>query len=231
MTRASTRGCAAPTSVIRGDSAVCEPWPLPEVDGRIVTPANRDGGADLPSARRTDAMQRRAYEEGFALGRKEGRERGLEEGRAQARIEHRERVERLKALFDVLAAPLAELDAEVERAIVDLAMLVARHLVRRELKTDPGEVVAVVREAIAHLPVAARNPRIRLNPDDLELVREVLAPADGEGGWRLEADPLVTRGGCLVETETSLIDATVEARLAAIVARALGGERASDRGT
>ena len=41
--------------------------------------------------------------------------------------------------------------------------------------------------------------------------------------------PLVARGGCVVETETSRIDATVESRIAAIASKMFGGERESDR--
>ena len=48
--------------------------------------------------------------------------------------------------------------------------------------------------------------------------------------WRVEADPLISRGGCIVETETSRIDATVESRIAAIASKMFGGERESDRG-
>ncbi|MCC7410876.1 MAG: flagellar assembly protein FliH [Gammaproteobacteria bacterium] len=213
--------------IARDDARTVERWALPEVGGE---PGLRCG-AGLATTRGKEHPHNQAYQEAFELGRRDGRERGYAEGQAAAREDVGQRLRRLKALFDALVHPFAVLDAEVERSVVELAMLVARHLVRRELRADPGEVIGVVREAIAHLPVAARNPRIRLNPDDLELVRDVLALADGEQGWRLEPDPLIARGGCLVETSTSFIDATVEARLAAIVARALGGERSGDRGT
>ena len=102
---------------------------------------------------------------------------------------------------------------------------------RRELKTEPGEVVGVVRETLKYLPVASRGIRLRLNPDDSELVRDALSLGHDVLDWQLEADPLIARGGCIVETESSRIDASVEARLAAIVAKMFGGERESDRET
>jgi flagellar assembly protein FliH len=46
--------------------------------------------------------------------------------------------------------------------------------------------------------------------------------------WKLIEDVVISRGGCKVLTETSAIDATVENRLAAIVATVLGGEREED---
>jgi flagellar assembly protein FliH len=46
--------------------------------------------------------------------------------------------------------------------------------------------------------------------------------------WRIVEDPLITRGGCKVDTEVSHIDATVENRLAAVIATLFGGEREHD---
>ena len=92
-----------------------------------------------------------------------------------------------------------------------------------------GEVVGVVRETMRHLPIAPRAARIRLHPEDVELVQHAFALRDDTKSWRLEPDPLVTRGGCVVETDSSRIDASVESRLAAIASRMLGGEREGDR--
>ncbi|RMG30702.1 MAG: flagellar assembly protein FliH, partial [Gammaproteobacteria bacterium] len=49
-----------------------------------------------------------------------------------------------------------------------------------------------------------------------------------ERDWKLVEDPTLSRGGCRVETESSRIDATVEQRLHAVLARFLGGERQGD---
>ncbi len=46
--------------------------------------------------------------------------------------------------------------------------------------------------------------------------------------WRIQDDPTLTRGGCRVETNTSSIDASVERRLGAVIAKVLGDERKED---
>ncbi len=206
-----------------GDAAV-KVWQPPAVDGPL-----SDGGASapvrrLPTAGELEALQQQAYREGFDSGRRDG----YEAGSAAAESDYRARLDLLGGLFDTLSRPLEELDQEVVDATAELAVLIARHLVRRELKTAPGEIVAVVRAAIGTLPVAQRNPRIRLNPEDLALIEEVMGGRDDKLDWRLEGDPLISRGGCLVETDTSFVDATVEARLAAIVSQMLGGGRETD---
>ncbi len=176
-------------------------------------------GPELAELRRLAYAE--AYAKGYAEGHDEGRARGLQEAQALA--------VRLAGIMDQLGQPLAEVDAAVIEAVSDLAVLIARHLVRRELKANPGEIVGVVRETMRHLPVAPRAARIRLHPEDADLIHAAFALGEDTRSWRLEADPLMTRGGCIVETDVSRIDASVESRLAAIASRMLGGDRESDR--
>jgi flagellar assembly protein FliH len=177
-----------------------------------------------PTADEISAIHQQAYEEGLAYGRKEGQEQAYVETRTQ----WEEQVQALQCVLTYLAEPLAAIDSEVESNLVELVVLIARQLVRRELKTSPGEIVAVVREALGQLPVASRKPRVQLHPDDLELVSNALCLNAGQSEWQLESNPLLTRGGCSVETDSSRIDATVEARLNATIARFLGAERMDD---
>lgn len=197
---------------------------FPDIDGTVIDGLGGTGA--MPTARQIEQMHREAYEEGFESGRSAGHAEGLERGEA----EQRRRAEVLDGVLRELTTPLAELDEEMVESVGELALLIARHLVRRELKATPGEVVGVVRETLRHLPVATRGTTIHLNPEDVDIVRNALALGDEAGNWRLEPDPLVTRGGCVVETETSRIDASVETRLAQIASKMLGGERESDRG-
>ncbi len=107
-------------------------------------------------------------------------------------------------------------------------LLIARQLVRRELQTDPAQVVGVVREALAVLPLATREVRLVLHPEDATLVREALALHESTEQLQIEEDPVQSRVGCRVLSEASQIDATVESRLNAVIANVLGGQRSSD---
>ena len=179
----------------------------------------------MPTAEELEALHRQAYDEGYQQGMAEGHAAGLARGDAEIRVA----VTGLENIVRQLAEPLEHVDEAVIDAVGDLAVLIARHLVRRELKANPGEIVGVVRETMRHLPIAPRAARIRLHPEDVELVQNAFALRDDTKSWRLEPDPLVTRGGCVVETDSSRIDASVESRLAAIASRMLGGEREGDR--
>ena len=196
-----------------------ENWSLPEV-----SQAGRREPATRPlTARQLEELQQAAREEGFQQGRREGLEAGKKDIKA--------RVHELESLMQTLTKPLEQLDREVEQELVQLALAVARQLIRRELKTDPGQVLAVVREAMAVLPSAARNVRLHLHPEDALLVREILSLGDHERGWTIVEDPILTRGGCKVSSDTSQIDASIERRLHSVIASVLGGERESDTDT
>lgn len=195
------------SKVISGDGAetAFQRWELP----------------NLLTADQMERIQKQAHDEGFAQGRREGL--------AAARAEMEVRIRELDGMLKLLAEPLQALDDSIEQELVALAMAAAKLIVRRELKTDPAQVLAAVREAMGALPAASRNVRLHLHPEDAALVRDTLKVSEDEQTWRIVEDPVVARGGCKVVTDTSLIDASIEARLLAIIAAVLGGERTQDR--
>ncbi len=177
-------------------------------------------GSGKITANQLEHLQKQAYDEGFALGHREGLAAGQAELHANA--------QRLKQLMEKLSTPFIDLDQQVEQELLLLVTTMVRQLVRREIKADPGQVVAVVREAMASLPVVARNARLNVHPEDAALLRDVLAMGEESASWRIVEDPVLTRGGCRVVTDTSYIDASVEARLATLIANLMGGGREHD---
>jgi flagellar assembly protein FliH len=225
---------SVPRKLISGSElTVCEQWELPVVGDPDGGATGGTGARGRPlTAAQLEALQAQAYQEGFEQGRREGAARGHREGLQAGERETRTVVEHLTSVLRTLSAPLEALDREVEEALVGLAVAVARHLIRRELKLDPSQVIAVVREAVSVLPVAARAVRLHLHPSDAAIVRERMRLTEGEeSAWQLREDPSLTRGGCRVSTEVSEVDATVESRLAAVVASVLGEERVGERPT
>lgn len=198
-------------------------WKLPKIESRHADELGSYSSA-LLTADEIEAIQKQAYDEAFQQGRAEGLKAGLEEG--QTKIS--QSLAQFGALVESFNKPLEQLDSRVEEELVALAMLVARQLVRRELKIDPGQVIAVVRDAMSILPISSQKISLRLHPEDAELVRSAFALEDAELTWKISEDPLLTRGGCEVITESSRIDATIEKRLAAVIATAMGGEREAD---
>jgi len=194
-------------------------WQAPPLSNPTV---GGDGGMPLLTADEIEAIQRQAWNEGY----EEGRQAGLQ----AAERESAERIATLDRMLQEMARPLDELDERVEEELVALATAVARQLIRREVKTDPAQIVGVIREGIKLLPVAAGNIRLELHPDDAALVRELLNLGEGEErSWHIHEDPTLTRGGCRISNDTSRIDATLENRINQVVAAVLGEGRTGDR--
>lgn len=194
-------------------------YELPSISGAAVQ-ARRAG----KTVQELEDVERRAYEEAYAKGRAEGLASVEREMRPQLQ-QLQARIERLDAVINTLARPLQELDAEVEDQLVQLALTVARHLVRRELRIDPSQVIAIIRETVALLPASARDVRVHLHPEDAAVVREKLATPTGERVWTIVEDPVMGRGGCRVTTDTAQIDARLETRIGTVVSALLGEER------
>lgn len=209
-------------SFAAGTSA--ERWSLPQVEGNII-------------GRPVDEGKAKAAAEAIArLAREQSEARGYEAGMAKATTEMKGRIaeldaklKRLDSLLQFIGKPLLELDADVEKILLQLTLAIGKQLARRELRVDPAQVIAIIRETLAELPAAAREIRVHLHPQDAAIVREHLTTPVNERAWTVVEDPTMARGGCIVRTEHSQIDARLDSRINAVIANALGDERSSER--
>jgi flagellar assembly protein FliH len=195
-----------------GNGPDVQRWELPNV-GNGELPNRRKDDPLQPTVRELEALEQQAREEGYAAGRAEGL--------AAARQQLQQNMARFDALCEAAARPLQALDDRTEQELARLAIVMARRVVARELQLSPDLIAKAVRQAAAALPAATRDLRVHLHPDDLALLRELGAV---ESHWQLHADASLTRGGCQLESERSRLDATVEARLAAVVDAVLGDD-------
>lgn len=189
----------------KGSGQDCARWDIPSLDDRLPAIGGTGSGAHAGDS---------GYEEGFARGREDALAAGRQEVQAQVAL--------LQRLMQSLAQPFAELDEDVETALLQLATVIAQQVIRRELATDPALILRIVHEAIALLPVATRQITLQLHPEDARLVEQHMPAPMEEGLWRLVEDPACTRGGCVVTTGHSRIDATIEQQVARIAEAVLG---------
>ncbi|ODU42619.1 FliH/SctL family protein [uncultured Aquimonas sp.] len=191
-------------------------WEMPVLDLPTADPsrpATSEEDAPLPpppSLEDIEAIQRAAHEEGYAAGRAEGL--------AAAQAEMRLLQARLEGILDAFSRPLAELDQEVEQALVELSARIAGTLVRQHYREHPELLAALTREAIDSLGERPRSVEVRLHPEDLEAVEPLLTAATGT---RLVADPALARGDLRVHAEDVRLDARLASRLEQILPRLL----------
>ncbi len=224
-------------------------WSLPEETG-LKCEENSAPMIFEPDRRSTltvesiEAMQKQAYEEAFALGKKDGFVQGFDEGVKKGFDEGlteglkkgyeenlhllNEQATAFVRLMEALSEPFGLLDEEVEKELVRLAIAIAKQIIRREIRMDPRQIIAAVKESVKVLPLSSQKIYLHLHPEDAELVCSVMAPMELSPPWNVIEDPLITRGGCKVDTEISHIDASIENRLASVIATLFGGERQGD---
>ena len=190
---------------------------MPQMDGPVVGSPRDNQRAERTARQEVEA---RGYEAGLAKAQLE----------TQSRLtELQARVQQLDSILQFLSRPLHELDAQVEGELTQLALAVGKQLARRELKIDPAQVIAIIRESLGQLPAAARDVRVQLHPEDAATIREKLAAPVNERAWSIVEDPTLSRGGCIVRSDVSQIDARLESRVHAIMTSALGEERVAER--
>ena len=162
--------------------------------------------------------------------RQDAEAEGYQDGFKKADLEMVPLKQRLQQLVDFFEHPLQALNEDIEQQLTQVAVTLAQQLVRRELRVEPGEIVGLIRDSVKLLPGYSRNISIVIHPDDARLVRSALSinPEDEEQSWRLVEDPMITRGGCEIKSESSIINATLENRLSALAASVLGGDREQD---
>lgn len=174
-------------------------WLMPEITGNIVGLNSRDNKKPQ-TVEEIQALQKQAFEE----GRQEGIQKGLAEMQAKAR--------QLVNVFNFMARPLQQLDADIEKELAQFALTIATMLLKKECSVDAAHINALIHETLEYLPLSSRNVRVKLNPADISLLTQAgieLKTPD----WICVADKAVTQGGCVIESDTSQIDATVEARI------------------
>ena len=199
--------------------------------------AGEAGGADFVDvAHQLQTQMNQARQQATAIiqtARRESQQirRDAElQGRQQAEQFFQQRVRgeverRLASVLPALEQAVDQLDAardahlkQWETGVVQLASAMAARLVRRELRALPHLPVDLIREAL-QLAAGAHRIKVRLSPEDYQTLgaEATQLARSANGGAEVIADPEVSSGGCIVQSEFGTIDQRFEAQLARIV--------------
>lgn len=158
---------------------------------------------------REAVIEKEAYEKGFAQGQLDGEKVG------------KKSIDIIESQLSGLLRNLQSLSTEIltfyEGKISALILGLAEAIVQKEVKHNEKIVRKTLKLALAEIEEAQRI-NIRINPKDFELIQENLPGiATGNQGedYRItwKPDVRVGRGGCILETDEQIIDATIEGRI------------------
>lgn len=179
----------------------------------VAPPAPPAPKVDLAELARIRKDARTAAEaEGRADGLAEGRKAGHTEGLATGLAAASAHAERLRALTLSMPDALRRAEGELTDTVLALALDVARQVVHRTLKAEPGWVLPLVRDMLNTEPALRGEPRLLLHPDDVALVKNSLGHEIEAAGWQVRSDDSLARGGCRVQSANGELDGTLETR-------------------
>lgn len=167
-----------------------------------------------------EQARKEGREAGFAAGREAGFKAGRDEAFAAARKEFSEQQKLLVAacedLIGQIEAGRSLWLASARQDLVELAVAIARRVVRRVGEREREVVMGNLEEAI-RLAGRRSEVNIRVHPADAAAARSF---ADGLLGrkdqWKhveIVEDPRMSPGGCRVHWDSGAVDATLETQL------------------
>jgi len=157
------------------------------------------------------AIERDAYERGFAAGEKAGREFGLKQVEASHQV--------IARLIQELQQVKPALLENAEKEILQIAFAVSRHILRKEIGQSPERLLGSVRAALQKMG-QIETLVIHLHPHDLERLRrernKVVELVGNVQWFRLEADASLHEGECVVESNDQIVDLRIDSQLSVI---------------
>jgi len=194
---------------IRSSTERISKWETP-----CLTNTPSDGGSQDQSE---EALKRSAYEQAH--------KEGYAAGKALAAEDMKQRLDTIDTFINALSHPFEEQNLKLAEYLAQLAGKIARSLVRRELRTDPETILALIRDAVATLNTSVQKINVHLNPENARRIREIINIENQEQNWNIIDDPLIAHGDCKVSNQDALIDADLKTRIDLIITQFLGDER------
>lgn len=198
------------SSVISGaDMDACKPWEITSFEGDPHEfKKAKYAGITLPTIEQISAIQEQARQEGYQAGHAEGHTKGYAQGQKKAATE----ADKLRGLAETFTTEIGKADEIISQHVLDLAIDLARALLKSALTIRPELVIPIVKEAVRYLPVMHQPALLFLNPSDAILVKEKIGDELTQMGWHLTDDARLAPGSCRVETANNQIDASLPTR-------------------
>jgi flagellar assembly protein FliH len=169
-------------------------------------------------------IQMQAHEQGYNAGLAEGRTagqsqgyqeglaQGLEQGLAQAQQQQIPLHARMQQLVSEFQHTLDALDSVIPSRLMQMALEAARQVIGQAPIVDNSALIKQIQALLQQEPLFSGKPQLRVHPDDLQRVEEMVGATLSLHGWRLRGDPTLHHGGCKISAEEGDLDASVATR-------------------
>jgi len=153
----------------------------------------------------------RQLEAEVAVAKRDSFEAGRKQGEQQARAETAPILDRLTGSLAELAGLRQEIRLKAETDMVQLALLIAKRVLHRELSTDTGALTALARVVFDRM-VRGEAIRVTVHPHFAPALAAALSQSQ-TARVHIDSDPSCAPGTLIVRSEEGLLDASVDTQL------------------
>jgi flagellar assembly protein FliH len=193
------------------DAAQAAAFEFPDVGGHGA-PAQRTLAAEAAGQ---DLLPEHAtikrLEQEVEAARRQGLDAGRAEGEQRARAEFEPVIARMNSAIAELAGMRSEMRRRAERDMVQLALLIAKRVLHRELNVDESAIAALARVAFDRLS-RAESYKVTVHPRFANAIAAAV-PTAIASQVRIEPDAAREPGTLIIESPDGTIDASIDTQL------------------
>ena len=197
--------------------------------------AKQQAAAILEEAKRqTEILKNEAFKKGY----QEGFSKGEESSRIEVQKERDSLINFLQNAIKEVSSLKSKILKDIEPEIIQLALKLAEKLVLNSFQIHPEAIASIIKDLIKKVE-DEEEIKILVNPSALPILEEYLQPKTedappssrqvgersepevgqlllrglGDCKLKIEGDEKISEGGCLIVTDTKILDAQIETRI------------------
>lgn len=209
-------GMAKAASLLQGKRLFGE---MPSLEGVHNKPQRLTDQIDLIKETAYQTGYKAGFDSGTAAGQAEGRKAGFQKATAEINADRTLEVAKfltdLETFREEFEQAAADWTNRMEAAVTELSMDIVERILATELEINHQIALGICKEVLQNV-THAKQARILINPKDYALFEshrdEIIRQSRELKGIEIVVDNSI-RSGVMVETESGMIDATVETRL------------------
>ncbi len=107
----------------------------------------------------------------------------------------------MQQLVSEFQTTLDALDSVIASRLMQMALEAARQVIGQTPTVDNSALIKQIQQLLQQEPLFSGKPQLRVHPDDLQRVDDMLGATLSLHGWRLRGDPTLHPGGCKVSAD------------------------------
>jgi len=171
-----------------------------------------DQKAESLALEKVKEIQEPAYQQAYELGLEEGRKKAFEAAESDIGVRLQKLDELLISFTKIKEDMLHQSEGQIVKAVYELAIRIAKF----EISQHDDRILGVIRQAVEHAQ-SQESVAVKLSKEDFDFLQTIkdYSKREMEFMKKIKLTPTndIKSGGCIVETNYGVIDATVEERI------------------